>query len=60
MEQSEKEKLYNVLSMSLYDIMNNLCNQMMKKEIESDYIGFDAINGIDGKKYRLKVSLEVI
>lgn len=60
MDQETKSELHNVLSMSLYDIMNNLCSQMMEKNIDKDWIGFDAHNGIDHRKYRLRVCLEVI
>ena len=60
MTDSDKEALMEVLSMSLYDIMNRLCDQMMKKEIKQDWIGFQAINGIDHKKYDLKVCLKVV
>lgn len=60
MKQTEKEQLHKVLKMSLYDIMNKLCDQMMKKGINEDWIGFQAINGIDHKKYDLKVCLKVV
>ena len=39
MDQSEKDELHRVLSMSLYDIMNNLCIQMDKKQVDEDWIG---------------------
>jgi len=60
MDGSEKEALQEVLSMSLYDIMNRLCEQMMKKGVKQDWIGFQAINGIDHQRYDLKVCLKVV
>ena len=60
MDQLEKEQLHKVLKMSLYDILNELCSQMMKKGVNEDWIGFNAINGIDHRKYQLILSLKVI
>ena len=60
MSDYDKDALLEVLEMSLYDIMNRLCEQMMKKGITSDWIGFQAINGIDKQRYDLKVCLKVV
>ena len=60
MDQSEKDELHRVLSMSLYDIMNNLCIQMDKKGTDEDWIGFKALNGIDKEYYELKVTLKKV
>ena len=60
MEHSEREQLVNVLGMSLYDIVNNLCSQMMENNLDEDYIGFKAVNGIDMETYELKVTLKKV
>lgn len=59
-EQSEREQVVNVLGMSLYDIVNRLCSQMMDNGIDEDYIGFKAVNGIDKETYELKVTLKKV
>lgn len=60
MNESERDNLHEVLSMSLYDIMNNLCIQMDEKGLTEEWIGFRALNGIDKKYYELKVCLKKI
>lgn len=60
MEHSEREQLINVLGMSLYDIVNQLCGQMMDNNLDEDYIGFKAVNGIDKETYELKVTLKKV
>lgn len=54
------EELANVLNMSLYGILNGLYNQMSKNNTNKEWIGFDAVNGIDKCEYRLRVCLEKI
>ena len=60
MEHSEREQLINVFGMSLYDIVNQLCGQMMDNNLDEDYIGFKAVNGIDKETYELKVTLKKV
>lgn len=52
------DELLEVLDTRLYDIMNQLCSQMMRNGKTEDYIEFNCHNGLNGKFYRMKVSLE--
>ena len=52
------DELLEILGMRLYDIMNQLCSQMMRNGSTEDYIEFNCHNGLNGKFYRMKVSLE--
>lgn len=52
------DELLEVLSMRLYDVMNQLCSQMMRTGKSEDYIEFNCHNGLNGKFYKMNVSLE--
>lgn len=54
------DELLKVLDMRLYDIMNQLCSQMMMTGKEEDYIEFKAHNGLTGDYYLLNLSLKKI
>jgi hypothetical protein len=54
------DELLDVLGMRLYDIMNQLCSQMMRTSKDEDYIEFKAHNGITGEYYLMNVSLKKI
>lgn len=55
---SPSDELLEVLGMRLIDIQNALCLQMISKGVKKDWIGFDAINGFNSKKYRLRICME--
>ena len=54
------DELLEILGMSLYDIQNLLCSQMMKNGKKKDYIQYKAHNGLNNKQYKLTVCLEEI
>ena len=54
------DELLEVLGMSLYDIQNQLCSQMMKKGKKKDYIQYKAHNGLNNKQYKITVCVEEI
>ena len=54
------DELLEVLGMSLYDIQNLLCSQMMKKGKKKDYIQYKARNGFNNKQYKITVCVEEI
>lgn len=54
------DELLEILGMSLYDIQNQLCSQMMKKGKKKDYIQYKAHNGLNNKQYKITVCVEEI
>lgn len=54
------DELLEILGMSLYDIQNQLCSQMMKNGKKKDYIQYKAHNGLNNKQYKITVCLEEI
>lgn len=58
---TEDEELITVLSMRLYDIINQLGSQMMKKKgSDCEYIQFKVLNGFDNQDNLVTVSLRKI
>lgn len=58
---AEDEELITVLSMRLYDIINQLGSQMMKKKgSDCEYIQFKVLNGFDNSDNLVTVSLQKI
>lgn len=58
---AEDEELITVLSMRLYDIINQLGSQMMKKKgSDCEYIQFKVLNGFNNSDNLVTVSLRKI
>ncbi len=58
---TEDEELIAVLGMRLYDIINQLGSQMMKKkDSDCEYIQFKVLNGFDSSDNLVTVSLQKI
>ena len=58
---AEDEELITVLSMRLYDIINQLGSQMMKKKgSDCEYIQFKVLNGFNNSDNIVTVSLRRI
>lgn len=51
------DELLEVLGMRLYDIMNQLCSQMMRNGKTEEYIEIKCHNGLNNDFYKLNVSL---
>ena len=55
----EDEEIIAVLGMRLYDIINMLGNQMMKKkDSDCEYIQFKALNGLNNDDCLITVSVQ--
>ena len=58
---AEDEELITVLSMRLYDIINQLGSQMMRKKgSDCEYIQFKVLNGFNNSDNLVTVSLRKI
>ena len=58
---TEDDELIAVLGMRLYDIINQLGSQMMKKKgSDCEYIQFKVLNGFDNSDNLVTVSLQKI
>ena len=58
---TEDEELIAVLGMRLYDIINKLGSQLMKKkDSDCEYIQFKALNGLNNEDCLITVSVQRI